>query len=185
MWNQPKYTALQPSDFFEENGSSSRPLPAGTVPFGGARTDQHFYAGKVDGEFALEFPSQIAIDEELLHRGQERYQIFCSPCHGATGNGQGMVVQRGFKVAGNYHEPRLKESAPGYFYDVITNGFGTMYSYASRIPPEDRWAIVAYIRALQLSQAPYEELTPDQQAQVDAADQEAVTTNQDASSGAH
>ncbi|MDW8167442.1 MAG: cytochrome c [Acidobacteriota bacterium] len=112
--------------------------------------DEHLYTGKVRGQLAETFP--FPITRSILERGRERYDIFCAPCHGRDGYGEGMIVQRGFRQPSSFHTDRLRQAPVGYFFDVITNGFGTMYSYASRIPPEDRWAIVAYIRALQLSQ---------------------------------
>lgn len=149
MYNQAKYEPLEKSDFFAD-GRASRPWIEGTVARGHLRTDVHLYTGKVNGEFATTFPFEITA--EVLNRGEERYNIFCSPCHGALGDGRGMVVRRGLKQPTSYHIDRLRAETPGYFFDVMTNGFGVMYSYASRIKPEDRWAIAAYIRALQMSQ---------------------------------
>ena len=149
MYNQSKYEPLEKSDFFAD-GRASRPWIAGTVARGQLRIDDHLYTGKVNGEFAKTFPFEITAD--VLNRGQERYDIFCAPCHGAVGDGRGMVVRRGLRQPPSYHIDRLREETPGYFFDVMTNGFGIMYSYASRIKPEDRWAIAAYIRALQVSQ---------------------------------
>ena len=158
MWNQPRYTALQENGFFADN-MASRPLVDGTVPYNDPRIDDHYYTGKVNGDYAQDFPVQIVEQDTLtvLKRGQERYNIYCSPCHGFTGDGNGMIVQRGMKQATSYHIAKFKDPAqvtsrPGYFFDVITNGFGVMYGYATRIPVEDRWAIAAYIQALQLSQ---------------------------------
>ncbi|HSR66414.1 MAG TPA: cytochrome c [Acidobacteriota bacterium] len=156
MHDAPKYEPLEQSDFFADR-QASRPLVQGTVARGYLRQDKLLYTGKIDGDFAPLFP--FPITEEILLRGQERYNIYCSPCHGRTGNGRGMIVQRGLKQPESYHSQRLLEMPPGYYYDVITNGFGVMYSYASRIKPEERWAIAAYIRALQYSQAaPLEDL---------------------------
>ena len=112
--------------------------------------DDRLYTGRVNGEYAESIP--LPVTKEFLLRGQERFNIFCSPCHGRVGDGQGMIAQRGFPQPPSFHSERLREEPVGYYYDVITNGFGVMYSYASRIQPRDRWAIVAYIRALQLSQ---------------------------------
>ena len=158
MWNQPRYAPLQASTMFKDGRASRMPVE-GTVPYQDARLDSHYYTGMVDGQFVETLPPQIKLDEVLLRRGQERFTIFCSVCHGATGYGDGMIVQRGFKKPPSYHfDPtqenpnRLKEAAPGYIFDTITRGFGTMYSYASRVPVEDRWAIVAYVRTLQKSQ---------------------------------
>jgi len=169
MWNQPRYTAYQPSDFFKD-GASSRPYVDGVVPYDGARrdwadpifaeltgepvvpsmTDEYFYTGKIDGQEAAD--NYFSITPELLERGRERYNITCIACHGMLGNGGGVIPSRGFPTPSTYHQDRLREVGDGYFFDVITNGFGRMYSYASRIKPEDRWAITAYVRALQTSQ---------------------------------
>lgn len=156
MHDAPKYEPLERSGFFAD-GQASRPLVEGTVARGFLRQDKLLYTGKVDGDFSPVFP--FPVTEEILRRGQERFNIYCSPCHGRTGSGRGMIVQRGLKQPESYHSQRLLEMPPGYYYDVISNGFGVMYSYASRIKPEDRWAIVAYIRTLQYSQAaPLEDL---------------------------
>ncbi len=150
MAKQPRYNPLDPSDFFAD-GRSARPPVAGTVAQGQARTDDAFYAGKVNGVAVENIP--FAVTREVLERGRERFDIYCSPCHGRLGNGEGMIVKRGFRQPPSYHIPRLREAPDGHFFDVITNGFGAMASYASRVEPRDRWAIAAYIRALQLSQS--------------------------------
>lgn len=149
MHDQPKYKSYKASEFYDD-GRASRQPPRGTVPFGGAQQDQHFFTGMINGKPAAEFP--FPVTRQLLERGRERFNIYCAPCHDRTGTGQGMIVQRGMKLPPSYHITRLREAPPGYFFDVMTRGFGAMYSYASRISPHDRWAIVAYIRALQLSQ---------------------------------
>jgi hypothetical protein len=149
MHDQPRYEPLEASGFYED-GRSARPQVEGTIARGHLRLDTHFYEGRVDGELASTFP--FAITRDVLERGQERYGIFCEPCHGALGNGNGIIVQRGFQAPSSFHVDRLREMPVGHFYDVITNGYGAMYSYASRVPPRDRWAIASYIRALQLSQ---------------------------------
>ncbi len=149
MHIQPKYKPLQPSSFFDD-GRSARPVVPGTVARHHLRTDEHLYTGKVNGVLVDTFP--FSITRHVLERGQQRYNIFCSPCHDEVGTGRGMIVQRGFQQPPSYHIDRLRQAPVGHFFDVITNGFGAMYSYASRVSPEDRWAIVAYIRALQLSQ---------------------------------
>ena len=149
MYDQPKYEALQACDFFA-NDSAARPPVAGTVPRGFLRADAHLYTGMIDGKPADTFP--FAITPADLARGRERFNIYCTPCHDRAGTGHGMIVQRGFKAPPSYHIPRLREAAPGYFFDVITRGFGQMSDYSAQIKPEDRWRIVAYIRALQLSQ---------------------------------
>ena len=150
MHNQPKYRGLRASEFFAD-GSSARPLVEGTVARGTLQEDEAFFTGKIDKATVKEFP--IPIDEALLNRGEERYNIYCSPCHDKTGGGNGMVIQRGFaRQPPSYHIDRLRQADVGYFYDVITNGFGVMPDYRAQIAPRDRWAIVAYIRALQYSQ---------------------------------
>jgi mono/diheme cytochrome c family protein len=147
---QPKYKPLDQSSFFEDN-RSARPVVPDTVARGHLRTDELLYTGKVNGTPADAFP--FPITRQDLERGRERYDIYCAPCHGRLGDGQGMIVQRGFPPPPSYHSDRLRATPAGQYFDVITNGFGKMYSYASRVSPEDRWRIVAYIRALQLSQS--------------------------------
>jgi len=146
MQDQPRYRAYQSSKFFR-NGTSARHAPEGTVARGQLRSDELLYTGMTNNKPAAEFP--FPVTRAVLDRGQERYNIYCSPCHGFTGDGNGMIVQRGFSRPPSYHIQRLREAPPGHFYDVISNGFGAMYSYASRVEPADRWAIAAYIRVLQ------------------------------------
>lgn len=160
MHDQPKYKPLRESEFFADR-RSARPLVAGTVARGSLREDTVVYTGKVGNELVKEIP--VEVTAELLARGQERFQIFCSPCHGRTGRGDGMVVQRGFKAPSSYHVDRLRQMPIGYFYDVITNGFGAMADYSAQVPPADRWSIAAYIRALQLSEyAPIADVPADE-----------------------
>jgi len=149
MHVQPKYLPYEPSEFFSDGRSARQPVP-GTVARGQLRIDEHLYTGKVDGKVVDTFPFPITANDIL--RGQERYNIYCTPCHDYTGSGRGMIVQRGFPQPPSYHIDRLRQAPVGHFFDVMTNGFGAMYSYASRISPEDRWRIAAYIRALQLSE---------------------------------
>jgi mono/diheme cytochrome c family protein len=149
MNDEPRYKPLAASDFFED-GQSARPQVAGTIAHGHLRLDQAFYTGRLNGSLVETFP--VPVSRALLTRGQERFDIFCSPCHGRVGNGDGMVVERGFRPPPSYHVDRLRTAPVGHFYDVMTNGYGAMPSYASRVPVMDRWAIAAYIRALQLSQ---------------------------------
>ena len=149
MHIQPKYKPLDPSTFFRD-GRSERPAVAGTVAHGHLRTDELLYTGKIDGVVADTFP--FPITRQDLERGRERYNIYCSPCHDYTGSGQGMIVQRALQRPPSYHIDRLRQAPAGHFFAVMTSGFGAMYSYASRVSPEDRWRIAAYIRALQLSQ---------------------------------
>jgi mono/diheme cytochrome c family protein len=149
MHNQPKYRGLRPSVFFAD-GSSARPLVEGTVARGTLQDDEGFFTGKVNKVEVKELP--FPVDEQVLNRGQERFNIYCTPCHDRTGSGNGMVVQRGYRRPPSFHIDRLRQADPGHFFDVMTNGFGAMPDYNVQIAPRDRWAIVAYIRALQLSQ---------------------------------
>ena len=149
MHDAPSYDPLQASAFFP-NGQASRLPVANTVARGHLHEDEQLLTGKVDGQFVAEFP--IPVTAEVMARGRERFTVFCTPCHGATGEGTGMIVQRGFRQPPSYHEERLRTVPVGYFFDVMTNGFGAMQDYASQVPVADRWAIAAYIRALQLSQ---------------------------------
>ena len=149
MHNQPKYRPLRATTFFAD-GSSARPLVEGTIARGTLQEDAAFFTGKVGNVAVKELP--FAVDEHVLDRGQERFNIYCTPCHDATGSGRGMVVQRGYRQPTSFHEERLRIADAGYFFDVMTNGFGAMPDYRAQIAPRDRWAIVAYIRALQLSQ---------------------------------
>jgi mono/diheme cytochrome c family protein len=149
MAQQPRYQPYEPSEFFAD-GSSARPIVQGTVSRGERRAGTLLHTGMIDGKLADVFPFPITAAD--MRRGQERFNIYCSVCHGRLGDGLGMIVQRGFKQPPSFHEPRLREAPAGHFYDVITHGYGGMYSYAARVNSEDRWRIAAYIRALQLSQ---------------------------------
>lgn len=174
MQDQPRYKPLKESDFFADK-RASRDLPAGTVPRGQLRADKALYTGKKENAdpnakvetvqdasgntLVTTFPNDIEefplpVTKEMLDRGQQRYNVFCIVCHGPTGNGDGMIVRRGFPKPPTYNDDRLRNAPVGHFYDVITNGQGRMSSYASQIPVADRWAIVMYIRALQRSQNP-------------------------------
>jgi mono/diheme cytochrome c family protein len=148
MHDQPRYTAYQASSFFEDN-SSARPLPQGTVARGQLRDDTLLYTGKVGEDDATEMP--FPVDEAVMARGRVAYDAYCSHCHGLTGAGDGMVVQRGYTKPPPLYEERLKGAPIGHFYDVITNGFGAMPDHAAQIKVRDRWAIAAYLRALQAS----------------------------------
>lgn len=171
MWNQPYYKPLAGSDFATfENRQASRPAPEGRIAYQGRQRawthpvfaeltgspqapdvlDEAFYTGKKDGELLAD--NYFVVTRDLLERGRERYAITCLPCHGPLGDGQGFIPSRGFPNPPTYHQDRLRQTGDGHFFDVMTHGFGRMYSYASRQFPEDRWAITAYIRALQLSQ---------------------------------
>jgi len=149
MQNQPYYRPLRENTFYADK-RSARPLIAGTVARGHLDADAYFYTGKIganDGDY-LPFP----VTAEVLARGQQRFNIYCAPCHSELGDGNGMIVQRGYKHPPSYHSERLRKAPIGYFFDVMTNGFGAMPDYAGPVPAADRWAIAAYIRALQLSQ---------------------------------
>ena len=148
MHDAPRYDPLEYSSVFPK-GSSALPLVEGTVARGFLHEDALLYEGKVNGQPAMSFPFPITRTD--LDRGEERFNIYCSPCHGRTGEGNGMVVQRGYRRPPSYHQDRLRDAPVGHFFDVITNGFGAMPDYAAQIKAEDRWAIIAYIRALQLS----------------------------------
>ena len=148
MYDQPRKEPYEESAFFAD-GRASRPLVAGTVERGALLGGAVLRTGREGEEWASAFP--LPVDEALLRRGRERYGIFCTPCHDAQGMGDGMIVRRGFPRPASFHVPRLREAAPGYFFDVITHGRGEMYPYAERIPVEDRWAIAAWIRVLQRS----------------------------------
>ena len=148
MHDQPKYQPLERSTFFLDQQASRTPV-VGTIARGELRDDPLLYTGKVDGQDALLFPFRI--DEAVMARGQQRFNIYCSPCHGQTGMGDGMVVRRGYRRPPSFADERLRQAPVGHFFDVMTNGFGAMPDYAAQITPADRWAIGAYVRALQLS----------------------------------
>jgi mono/diheme cytochrome c family protein len=160
MHDQPRYKPLAATEFFGD-GRSARPVVEGTVARGHLHTDAALYTGKINGDDVTEFPFPITRADVL--RGQERFNIYCSPCHSRVGDGNGMIVRRGYVKAGNYHTQRLLDAPVGHFFDVITNGYGAMPNYASRVAPEDRWRIAAYIRVLQLSEnARLQDVPPDQ-----------------------
>lgn len=159
MTDQPKVEPLERSAFFSD-APSARPLPDNTVPRSAVVEPESFSTGMEGGAPVATVP--VTLTQELLDRGRQQYDIFCAPCHGLTGDGDGPVVQRGFPAPPSFHEERLRRAAAGYYFDVITNGFGAMFSYAGRVSPTDRWAIIAYVRALQLSQGvPVEQLPPE------------------------
>lgn len=149
MHDQAKYKPLKASSFFDD-GRGSRPVLPDTVARGHLNDDALLYTGKSGADFAKVFPYPVT--RPLLARGQERYNIYCAPCHDRTGGGNGMIVRRGYRKPPSFHIDRLRGMPVGYFFDVITHGFGVMPDYASQVPVDDRWAIVAYLRALQLSQ---------------------------------
>ena len=150
MHVQPRYNPYDPTDFFEDGQSARLPVE-GTVPRGELKLgpNELLYTGKVNGQPSEVFP--FPATKEILQRGRERFNIYCSPCHGFSGDGDGMIVQRGFRRPPSFHEDRLRTSPVGHIFDVITNGQGVMYPYGYRVAPRDRWAIIFYVRALQLS----------------------------------
>jgi mono/diheme cytochrome c family protein len=150
MHDQPRYEPLEASDFFTDGQSARLPV-AGTIARGQLHENAAFATGKEAGQLVATIP--VEVDRALLERGRERFGIYCAVCHAATGEGNGMIVRRGFRRPPSYHIQRLRDAPPGHFFDVITNGFGAMPRFADRIPPRDRWAIVAYVQALQLSQS--------------------------------
>jgi len=157
MHIQPKLKPLRQSDFWgDERGS--RPVIAGTVARGQLRDDTYFYTGMIAGKEGDQMP--FPVTKEVLERGRQRYNIYCSPCHSYVGDGNGMIVQRGYRKAASFHDPKLMAAPIGHFYDVMTNGFGAMPDYAAQISPTDRWNISAYIRALQLSQHATQAMVP-------------------------
>jgi mono/diheme cytochrome c family protein len=156
MHDQPKYKPLSESAFFP-SAQSARPLVEGTVARGQVQDDPHFSTGMVDGAPVDTFPYPVT--REMVDRGQERYDVFCAPCHDRAGTGRGMIVRRGYRQPPSLHDGRLKAAPPGYYFDVMTNGFGVMPDYRAQIPPADRWAITAYVRALQAAELP--ELPPE------------------------
>jgi cytochrome c553 len=170
MQDQPKYKPQRGSDFFAD-GRSGRPEVDGTIARGALNEDTAYYDGEdANGDDVDVFP--IAVDKAFIERGQQRYDAYCSPCHGRIGNGLGMIVRRGFKQPPSYHIERLRNAPVGHFYDVITNGYGAMLNYAAQISVRDRWAIIAYIRALQYSQnANVNDLSADARSKVPGADQ--------------
>ncbi len=149
MAQQPRVKPLSASDFFADGRGSRLPVP-GTVARGQLREDEHLYTGKVNGQLAETFP--FAITRADLERGRQRYNIYCTPCHGYVGDGAGMIVQRGLKPPPSFHIERLQKLPAGHFFDVMTNGLGAMQDYSAQVSVEDRWRIAAYVRALQLSQ---------------------------------
>ena len=165
MHDQPRYKPLAGTDFFGD-GRSARPAVEGTVARGYLRIDSARYTGKIGDQEVDVFPFPITRADVL--RGQDRYNVYCAPCHSRIGDGNGMVVRRGFRQAASYHTQKMLKAPVGHFFDVITNGFGAMPSYASRIAPDDRWRVAAYIRVLQLSEnARLEDVPADRRGEID------------------
>ncbi len=164
MQDQPKFVPLRGSAFFAD-GRSARPLLEGTIARGQLRADTVFYTGKSGKNFVDDIP--FPVTRAVLDRGQDRFNIYCTPCHGRLGNGLGMIVRRGLRRPPSFHIDRLRQVPDGYLYDVMTNGFGLMPDYAAQVNPRDRWAIAAYIRVLQFSQqARLNDVPPDARAQL-------------------
>lgn len=164
MQDQPKYKPLQVSAFFAD-GRSARPTPAGTIARDELDNNDLFHTGLTNGTWTDTIPARI--DISFLHRGQERFNIFCSPCHGRIGDGNGMVARRSFWRPADLITNRVRQEPPGYIFDVVSNGFGAMPDYSDQIPPRDRWAIVAYLRALQLSRgASLADVPPEAQSRI-------------------
>lgn len=149
MYHQPRYEPFEASDFFPDGRANRTPVP-GTIARGFLKDDEHLWNGTIDGKPANIFP--FAMTKDVIKRGQLKFQIHCTPCHSYTGDGWGMVVQRGLKRPPSFHEARLRQAPVSHFFNVITHGMGVMNSYAPFIRVEDRWAIIGYLRALQLSQ---------------------------------
>jgi mono/diheme cytochrome c family protein len=189
MQDQPRYKAYKESDFFKDH-RASREMPEGTVARGQLHENKAFYTGKIDNPnpnapvatttdasgntLVASFPNDIdefpiPVTKELIDRGQERFNIYCIVCHGPTGNGDGMIVRRGFPKPPTYHDDRLRNAPVGHFFDVMTNGWGKMNSYSYQVQPADRWAIAAYIRSLQASQNPDENLKMSQKSESNSA----------------
>jgi len=152
MNHQAKYKPQAASDFFAD-GRADRPLPAGVVPRGFLREDSHLYAGKTaDGQWAKGFPAALKVDARLMERGRERFTIYCAPCHGALGDGKGIVTQYNWGAPANFHSDTFRTMPEGQIFDTITHGTKTMFPYGDKLVPEDRWAVIAYVRALQRAQ---------------------------------
>jgi mono/diheme cytochrome c family protein len=169
MHDQPKITPLRGSAFFPD-GRGARPLVDGTVASSEPLGEPPYLTGKQGGQLVPQAP--VTVSTAVLARGHERYDVFCAPCHDRVGTGNGMIVQRGYRQPPSFHDPRLRGEPDGYFFDVMTNGFGVMPNYAQQIPVADRWAITLYVRALQLSQsATLADVPADKRAALDAAGQ--------------
>ncbi len=167
MYEQPKFLPDQRNYYFPQEQVDRKPV-ANTVPRGPIDDGFPFYTGETGGVLATTFPVPVTLD--LVSRGREEFEINCSVCHGRDGYGQGMIVQRGFPPPPSFHSDRLRNAPVGHFFDVITNGYGAMYPFGSRVSPSNRWAIISYIRALQFSQnAPANQLEPVDQAQLEKA----------------
>lgn len=166
MQDQPRYKPLSASRFFAD-GRSARPIPAGTIARDELNDTDLLHTGLTNGTFSTQFP--VPITKQLLLRGQQRYNIYCTPCHGFLGDGNGMIAKRGFKWPANLHSDRLRNAPPGYLFQVVSNGYGAMPAYRHQIEPHDRWAILAYVRALQFSRnASIADASPQGRAQLES-----------------
>ncbi len=166
MHNAPRVDPYEETDAFAD-GRGMRPLVEGTVARGHLNDDELMFAGKVNGQLADQFP--FPVTRAVLERGHERFNIYCSPCHGRTAYGNGMIVQRGLRPPPSFHDDKVRNQPVGYYFDVMTNGFGAMQDYKAQVPVKDRWAIAAYIRALQYSQrAPLADVPQDRRGELDA-----------------
>jgi len=165
MHDQPRFEPLEGTTLFED-GRASRPRVAGTVARGERSWDAHLMEGRIAGELATSFPQPVTA--EVLARGRERFDIFCAACHDRAGTGNSIVVARGLKQPPSFHIERLRTAPPGHFFDVITRGFGAMYDLSDKLDPADRWAVVAYVRALQRSHnATLADLAPAERARLE------------------
>ena len=183
MHDPPRYRPLAKSAFYPD-GRASRPIIDGTVAWGKLKSDTRMYKGKAGNDFITEIP--MPVTEGLLTRGQQRFNIYCSPCHGRAGDGEGMVALRGFKHPPSYHSDKLRNQPVGYYFDVMSNGFGAMASYASRVPVQDRWAIAAYIRVLQYSRlATLDDVPEALRSQLESGRPVGIATHNDSSQEAH
>ena len=182
MHDAPRVDAYEATDAFPDGRGNRTPVE-GTVARGHLNDDELLYTGKIDGQLADEFP--FPVTKTVLERGQERFNIYCSPCHGRTGTGNGMIVSRGLRPPPSYHDEKLRTQPVGHFFDVMTNGFGAMQDYRAQVDVTDRWAIAAYIRALQLSQhATVEDVPADKRPELDAP-QSSHEAAPDAPAGEH
>jgi mono/diheme cytochrome c family protein len=172
---QPRFDPMEPTNLFPD-GRSERPKVEGTIARGQLRTDTAYYEGVINGKPIENFPPGFTLDAQALARGHQRFNIYCSVCHGRLGDGEGMIVKRGFRHPPNFHDDRLRNAPIGHFYEVMTHGYGAMFDYADRIAPDDRWAIAAYVRALQLSQhADVKLLSAEDRRQLEASASPATT----------
>ena len=183
MHNAPRVDPYEETDAFAD-GRGMRPLVEGTVARGHLNDDELMFTGKVDGQFVDQFPFQVT--HQVFERGHERFNIYCSPCHGRTAMGNGMIVQRGLRPPPSFHDDKIRNQPVGYYFDVITNGFGAMQDYRAQVDVKDRWAIISYIRALQYSQrATLADVPEDKRGELDAPETEERPATSHATPGEH